>query len=337
MFAPDAWRALAPAMVLALAGVTACLDDPKLKGCAEFATDEQVEVCGSACERYCALMVDHCPGEALGATVAACESNCLEQLAGGGALGDESGDTVQCRITHALRARSDASECAAASKEGGGVCVNQLCPEYCDLMDQRCAGAYVSRDACLKTCAMFDEGNDDSPGHTLRCRLAAARDASGPEDEACRHASMNGGNRCGEPCAAYCQFVGLNCKDDNALYPSTEACLRTCRLLDQEGSIVDWQTDADTVQCRTYHASSPASVSPETHCPHASFYNGAHCGLEVCGTFCDFAERSCPGTFDGDPDACRAACEGVAEPKTLLPLGDAGGECRDAEENPISL
>ncbi|MFN3200873.1 MAG: DUF4215 domain-containing protein [Bradymonadia bacterium] len=75
------------------------------------------------CDAYCDLMLDNC-AEAY-ADREACLAEC-GRLPEDGAVGDELGDTLQCRITHALAAAEAAERnCAIAGPAGEGVCVQQ--------------------------------------------------------------------------------------------------------------------------------------------------------------------------------------------------------------------
>ena len=99
--------------VMALAAALfGCYEDPKLKSCAEFPIGT-AESCGSGCDIYCATIMENCSDQFTSA--GACKANCLETLSSSGSFGDVRGDTLQCRITHAQRAASDATACEAAS------------------------------------------------------------------------------------------------------------------------------------------------------------------------------------------------------------------------------
>lgn len=74
--------------------------------------------CGSPCESFCALAGLFCEG------VYADAPSCLEACASlddGGVWSSTtaSGDTLQCRFTHVVRAALDASECASVGVDGG--------------------------------------------------------------------------------------------------------------------------------------------------------------------------------------------------------------------------
>lgn len=81
-------------------------------------------VCGTWCDNYCDMALRHCTGEgALYADRAACEAACAA-FSTDGAQGDAGGDTVQCRLFHLGAAAGDATHCAHAAPDGGGVCVD---------------------------------------------------------------------------------------------------------------------------------------------------------------------------------------------------------------------
>jgi hypothetical protein len=193
-----------------------------------------------------------------------------------------------------------------------------------------CAGAYPSREFCLNACEDFPVTGSDADAHSLECRLKYARQATPMNQVACDAASMGGGNVCGDVCNIYCAYLDVNCAGENAVYPSLPVCLETCALLDDGGFFDDWSFDieADTVQCRLYHAGPPAEVQPDTHCPHAAVYNEEHCGIVAgasaqppdwpCTTFCDVVESACPGTYP-DPMACALDCATFPEVVDLLP------------------
>ena len=81
----------------------------------------RADVCGSACENYCAIMLPTCPDEYAG------EAECLETCAGFPDPGPYSilesrSDTVACRIFHATRATADDGHCGTASPDSA-TCV----------------------------------------------------------------------------------------------------------------------------------------------------------------------------------------------------------------------
>jgi len=81
--------------------------------------------CGSLCENYCHLVLNHCVQENL---LFADEDNCLEFCAvfpNIGAPEDLTGNSLQCRLNHAMQAYlTPAESCVAASFLGGDICVD---------------------------------------------------------------------------------------------------------------------------------------------------------------------------------------------------------------------
>ncbi|MEZ4469038.1 MAG: hypothetical protein R3F43_32550 [bacterium] len=79
-------------------------------------------VCGSYCDVYCDLMARNCAGTY--ADEIACQASCAGFPDGN--TGDQSGNSVQCRIYHAgLPASADAqTHCPHAGPDGAGVCVD---------------------------------------------------------------------------------------------------------------------------------------------------------------------------------------------------------------------
>ena len=314
-----------------LAASSGCVDDPVLRSCAEF--ELGTAECGEGCEIYCDLLATSCP--AAGADSddgrAACLATCSETLADTGELGDESGDTLQCRIRHALLAESDPEgHCDAASFEGGGICVDvEGCSEYCELMALHCEGAYPNEQNCMATCVDMPISESDRDANTRACRLKYARQAEASSSKAsCTAASLNGGATCGDPCDAYCDHVLVNCTGEHAIYANRSACVTTCRMLDTDGNFDDWRNEKDTIQCRSYHASAPAGVDPATHCPHADVYNVAHCG-DRCQVFCGLMRRACEGSFESD-EACEAACQSISVDDPLYPQSGNNQTCGPA-------
>ncbi|MCA9560012.1 MAG: hypothetical protein KC583_15800 [Myxococcales bacterium] len=324
---------LAAAGLLALA-LSSCLSDPQLKTCADFPLG--TAGCPAPCTVYCGLVARNCPtlyadddGDDAAERQATCEAQCVEQLSDAGELGDRTGNTLQCRVTHAaLAARDAATHCPNADLGGGTQCLEAAgegCQLYCDLMTEHCAGLYPNRANCEESCKTFPGGSEDVDANTFECRLKYARDAALEGSLACEKASLNGGGVCGTPCEAYCDHVLANCSDpDDVLYADRPACMAACALLGEDGAAADWQTEMNTVHCRTYHASAPASFDSETHCPHAALYNDVHCG-DTCDTYCRIMASSCSETYEDDA-ACQAACEG-ADPTTLFPADPPHDVC----------
>ncbi len=302
---------------LALSGLS-CLDDPKLKGCADFPAG--TDGCPSSrCEVYCDLVTASCPD--VFASKGTCLAECVEENLEPGSLNDAEGDTLECRIEYAQRAADDPAECAAAGVEGNLVCRDDLCARYCEQMAESCPAAYPVGDYCTDICNQLPRGGDS--GNTLECRMAALADGD------CDGAHTNGTGRCGEPCEMYCTLAMRNCTDQLALYADRGECEAHCALLKQDGTHDDWDgaVEGDTVQCRTYHLGLPAALAPDVHCHHAGLFDGDHCGdclaespesgpkCDACTTFCDLVDQHCPEAF-----ADRAVCETFCEREEELPV-----------------
>ncbi len=329
-------RRAVPLFALLLAG---CIADPKLKQCIDVPAG--AEGCGSPCEVYCATLAEHCPGELPGgdpgAALAACRARCNEYK-DDGAFGDTDGDTLQCRLTFAARAAGgEASACPPAGFVGGGVCVDS-CTTYCRLVTKACPDAYPAGDteACLGSCAAFPKpvSAGSASENSLACRIGFARRAQDDAATHCPGASMLGAGRCGDVCEAYCDQVDRNCSalcdpetpgcTKPAVYESREICLATCAFFDKEGDFAGWKTEDDSVQCRAYHASYPATLDPATHCPHSEAYNPLHCGSR-CDKYCRVMGAHC-GNYASD-DECRTACRDFPPERLLFPDPASDEEC----------
>ena len=322
-------------VALVLLAAVACLDDPALPTCGDFApgTGDCAE---TPCGVYCDEMEVLCPG--LFASREACRVSCEDEPPGGvafeyGTPGETSGNTLSCRISQAV-----AGACAEAALVDVDQCTDPLCEEYCGIMvgpASPCPDAYVSTANCLDTCRSFDVGADDADANTVRCRLSYARQAViEPSPATCNAASAGGGGRCGpEPCDVYCDFVEANCTGEQQIFADRTTCMDTCTLLPR-GDFDDWlfALERDSVTFRLYHAGPPAAALPAIHCPHARIYNDAHCGTlpEVfpqpagwpCDTFCTVVQDNCPGVY-ADRAACEADCRTFPE---VTGLPESGGE-----------
>lgn len=261
-------------------------------------------VCGGTCESYCSLVAQTCPGSY--ADDDACRKEC-ETFPAGAADATE-GDSVQCRTYHAsFPAIADAgTHCPHAQADGGGVC-GSYCEVYCDRFIDNCPGYYANQDECLQFCALFptDGATNATEGNSVQCRLYHANlPAQELPDVHCPHASNTGGGVCGSYCDVYCDSVEARC-DEYTQYPDRPSCLAACGAMNAEGA--DTAVDGNSVQCRIYHASLPASVDAATHCPHAGVTGGGACGSSPCDAYCDQMIAHCPGAY-ADRQGCLDAC-----------------------------
>lgn len=304
----------------AAAGLAGCLSDPELPSCAEFPFG--TAGCGTPCEVYCDLMVSEC------SSVYSAKDRCINDCANEpvtpfveGVQGATSGNSLSCRITYGLE-----GDCEEASLRNSTQCIEASCDDYCALMAAHCEGAYPSVENCKESCASLPRGDSADGNNTVECRFRHAEVAAS-NIAACDPASLNGGNVCGDPCEPYCALLAANCTGAHQVYPDHETCMSICGLMNADGRFDDWsfQTEADTVQCRTYHAGPPAALEPHIHCHHAQVYNIIHCGVLpggqqpddwACVTFCDLIERNCPGTY---PSAMACAEDCATFPELMDP------------------
>ncbi len=287
--------------------------------CAHASTNSASGVCGSPCEAYCSQTMANCSGaDALYADNDACMAACAAMPQDGEADAT-SGNSVQCRTYHASfpAAADSATHCGHVSLSGGGVCGDSQCDVYCDFVESNCSAdpklfpgddAAARRGACMSTCAAFpqDGAVTATDGDSVQCRIYhASFPAAADSALHCQHASTSGGSVCGTQCDAYCDQAMANCGAD---FADRDACMASCGAM-KTGSFDD--TGADSVECRTYHASFPAASDGAVHCPHTSISGGGVCG-GYCEVYCNFQETNCAfGGMDGnwaDRPACMAGC-----------------------------
>ena len=265
------------------------------------------------CDAYCDLMADNCGG--VYPDRDACMATCALFPEGGEPNEDGdvvAGNSVECRTYHAgVAVENGELHCPHASANGGGTC-GEYCENYCHVIGQTCTGddeAYADNDACMAACAaMPDDGATDAiDGNSVQCRTYHATFPAallGAGDH-CPHASVNGGGVCGDYCEAYCDQAMANCGGDQIIYPNRDDCVAACGAMPSDG---DWNaTGGNSVQCRTYHASSPAAGAPADHCPHAGIASDAGVCGTPCEAFCDQAMANCAG--DDALYMERAGCE----------------------------
>lgn len=107
-----------------------------------------------ACTDYCTAILANCgTGHAQYSGMDQCMSSC--QAFPAGTDGDQSGDSVACRLYHANAAAADPDlHCPHAGPSGDGVCGTD-CEGYCDLATTYCTGAsqvYTDRAQCMSVC-----------------------------------------------------------------------------------------------------------------------------------------------------------------------------------------
>ncbi|MDP6945160.1 MAG: hypothetical protein QF464_13510, partial [Myxococcota bacterium] len=301
-------------------------------------------ICGSPCELYCSMALQSCTGsDTLYPHLEACEAACAS-IVDEGVFGDQSGDTVQCRISSlgvagstTGAARSAACVAAGLMADSGCQAPTPTCQTYCGTVMAACGdgqsltGQYVDEATCLATCeGRWEPGAyDDSEVDTLGCRLHRARLAVADPDGQCEAAGPSGGGLCGTWCAQYCGMAEAYCTGDDALYTSPEICASACGAMDTSGWV--GATDGQTIQCRITHLGLVAAGGePSTHCPDASALAGDACVGETtprppsaaCEAYCDTVTAACTGedAAYADVDACLDYCWAWAR----LPVGPLG-------------
>lgn len=223
--------------------------------------------CGSTCQAYCTLMASACPEKLTGITN--CEALC------GGLRADgefdlaklDSGDSLECRLSHASRATLDpGAHCAAAALKST-ACADPAaeqpgCQDFCKLVGVACTGenqVYESEAQCLAVCGLLDKGtNADQHQDTMGCRKYHSYNSLAAPAQHCPHAGPAGDGHCGaDNCEGYCQLVSRACQTEFAqAFGDVNKCQAQCSAL--PGANADtWNETAktgDTVRCRSINA-----------------------------------------------------------------------------------
>jgi hypothetical protein len=148
------------------------------------------------CAHYCATIMGACTNAvAQFSTLDQCTASCATWTPG--ALGQNSGNTLGCRLTHAMLAMTDPTvHCVHAGPSGGGVC-GQPCEGFCTLDLGVCLGGnavYADATACASSCAGFNPSPAYSAnvtgGNSLSCRIYHATAASVAPNVHCPHTGV---------------------------------------------------------------------------------------------------------------------------------------------------
>ncbi|MCA9542453.1 MAG: hypothetical protein KC620_26330, partial [Myxococcales bacterium] len=266
------------------------------------------DVCGSYCEVYCDMVERNCDAQAVFPDRYSCMASC-EAFPTDGDPVATAGNSVQCRIYHGgyPASQDPALHCPHTSTGGGGVCGSH-CEGYCAQMMAHCPATYGDMAQCLTLCEAIPADGmwNDTAGNSLQCRTYhASFPAAGEPMTHCPHAGLTGGNVCGDYCEVYCDYIEDNCAAQGQ-FNDRDACMTACADYSTGGR--DGDTSGDSVQCRIYHASYPASQDPALHCPHAGPDGAGVCvGDSTCERYCDAMLANCPTAYP-DADACMAAC-----------------------------
>jgi hypothetical protein len=242
-------------------------------------------VCGSICEAYCNLTKFGCNGtNTLYPSHDSCMAVCAKMYQNG-SIGDLSGNTVQCRVSHAAQAAasyaSANSRCSYASVHGNNVC-GAPTNNYCDLSMQMCGTSqFANTDACKTYAIQYPAGMwNDTSGNTLGCRIYHTMASVALNDAVhCKHGAPSGENVCGTWCDVYCQLALAACTGSNKLFNALSDCTTACNQYNSSG--LSGATGGDTVQCRIYHVgvAYTSAANAAIHCPHANVSGGGVCSL----------------------------------------------------------
>jgi hypothetical protein len=288
--------------------------------------DEQ----GVSCAAYCDAIQSKCVGED---AVYQSEDECLAVCARIplGHVGDETGNTVYCRLDLLQAGAFEVGPgCPAAGPGGNGVCGSN-CESFCTLRERACSSVdtndpdVLHPGFCAASCpGLADTGTFSlataADTDTLQCRFthlsrALAPPADAPDVpaavlEACIQSQIipeNKASVCTDSlditpeadCATYCGLVMTSCQGGFAVYESEAECKATCKTFER-GQHGD--TAANTLRCRRYHAYA-ALDGPEEHCAHAGPTGDGHCAnLPVaegnCISYCRILRSACPAQYD---------------------------------------
>jgi hypothetical protein len=118
-------------------------------------------------------------------------------------------------------------------------------------------------------------------------------------------------------CAGYCATIDANCGSPFTQYPSEASCLAICAAF-MQGDPGDMSMN--TLECRNYHAGTPAQGMPDPHCVHGGPLGGGPdagngCGMNRCVSFCRAATAVCTGanTVWGTQAECEMDCMGITD------------------------
>lgn len=326
----------APLVLVLLAALL--VTSSTLLGCPE------IEVPDDRCTTYCDKVIDTCGTIGAQATAqyinaAACKLYCNEaaELPSGNS-GDQSGDSVECRIYHSGAATLDpTTHCEHAGPTGGAVC-GGYCDNYCRLMEVNCGGKFATSEACMAACGAFavTGAANETSGNTVQCRITHAGLAGAERGTAGAEAScalaMPDSQMCAPPadCDDFCALVTTSCVGEDAVYAGESDCNDVCDEWAgwREGSVGD--SGANTVGCRHFQAEQAAESkdadAKEQFCKNASETGGGVCG-SFCTNYCDLMGRNCAGSFATAPE-CMTACAAFSTDGDPTDLSGNTVQCR---------
>lgn len=158
------------------------------------------EAVGPLCVQYCDAVMSYCAGEfQVYANSLQCLSLC--SVMAEGQPEEDRGNSVYCRLTHALRARDTAepmSHCPQAGP-GGAAALSDApscatsCEGLCSQMLSICPEQYASLNGCLEDCGgVPDLGGYNigiGQGNNVQCRLFHLAAAAAAPDPHCSHSA----------------------------------------------------------------------------------------------------------------------------------------------------
>jgi len=142
------------------------------------------------CATACRATMSSCTGaNAQYASPEECMASCSHFPIG--TMADTSGNSLGCRIHHALAAEAAPDvHCLHAGPSGGGHC-GYPCDGFCSIVVAACPAQYPSMGDCWSACTAFSPGplyaSGVTSGNTLSCRLAHATMAALDPATHCPH------------------------------------------------------------------------------------------------------------------------------------------------------
>jgi hypothetical protein len=131
-------------------------------------------------------------------------------------------------------------------------------------------------------------------------------------------------------CENYCTTVKAACTGANEQFNfvgGPQDCTAYCNAVGYTAGST--ATEANTLGCRTQHATLASQANPEVHCWHAGPAGGDLCG-DYCETYCELALEACTGANQifATPAACATACAGIPVAAGLNVKTGANLQCR---------
>jgi hypothetical protein len=249
-------------------------------GAGPFGADK----CGSTCDAYCSLMSSFCPDKLKDID---CPKACsglrhdanydLSQLT--------AGDSVECRIAHAVRASADPEQFCAGAAPKSTTCADPGdgepdCDDFCTLEIAACTGpnaVYESKAQCMAVCALLDKGtNSDTTENTVGCRKYHSYNSFAGPSSHCPHTAAIGDGHCGSSCDAYCPLLEKVCPTEfQAMGNCTQQCASIPGALDDE--YFEQQAVNDTMRCRVTNLSRAAENGPDLATACQAAVGGGEC------------------------------------------------------------